>query len=137
MATTYGGSCHCGSVSFTATTDNRKIIVCNCSICRKKGARHLRVTPAEFTLLSGEDSLSKYQFGSKTASHYFCRRCGIAPFTKPRSAPNMININIQCLDTPALEDCNFEIVHFDGQNWEQALAALNQALSPDALSGNR
>jgi hypothetical protein len=129
MVTTYAGSCHCGKIRFTAVTDNNKVIVCNCSICRKKGTRHLRVTPAEFILLSGEDSLSKYQFGTRTASHYFCRHCGVAPFTKPRSAPDMINVNIQCLDTPALEDCDFEIVYFDGENWEQAVAALKQALS--------
>lgn len=127
--TTYEGSCHCGAVRFRAHSDNRQIVVCNCSICTKKGTRHLRVGSEQFTLLSGRDSLIKYQFASHVASHFFCKHCGIHPYAHPRSAPDMVSINIQCLDTPRLEDCDFEVIAFDGQHWEEAAAKLNQKLA--------
>lgn len=126
---TYEGSCHCGAILFRATTDNTRVIVCNCSICRKKGARYLRVAPRDFELISGSDSLGKYQFGTRTASHFFCRHCGIHPYSQPRSAPDMISVNIQCIDNPSAQDCGFEFVSFDGEHWEEAVTALNKSLS--------
>lgn len=125
MENIYEGSCHCGAVRFWVTTDRKKVVVCNCSICRKKGARYLRVSPEEFQVVSGEGHLQTYQFGTKVAHHFFCPTCGIHPFGRPRSAPEMININIQCLDNVDPDNAGFEFVHFDGQHWEQAVAELN------------
>ena len=129
MARTYEGSCHCGAVRFRATTDRNQVVVCNCSICRKKGARHLRVMPEELEILTGEDTLQPYQFGTRVARHYFCPTCGIHPFGRPRSAPDMVNVNIQCLDNVDPDDAGFEFVRFDGQNWEQAVAGLRHTLA--------
>ena len=89
---------------------------CNCSICRKKGFLHLIVPPENFTLLKGQNTLSCYTFNTKVAQHTFCSICGIHPFYRPRSHPDMIDINIRCLDED-LSD-RFTIRDFDGQNWE-------------------
>jgi len=126
---TLEGSCHCGAVRFTVTSDKTKVVVCNCSICTKKGARWLRVTPGELTVLSGSDQLVEYRFGTGVARHLFCPTCGIHPFGHPRSAPDMININIQCLDHLDPDNAGFEFVPFDGQHWEEAVAELNRAMA--------
>ena len=89
----------------------------------------MRVTPEEFEILSGEDHLHLYQFGTKVARHYFCPTCGIHPFGMPRSAPDMINLNIQCLDNIDPDRASFEFVQFDGQHWEEAVAELKQAMA--------
>ncbi len=121
---TYRGSCHCGRIKFTVTTDLEKVTACNCSICTKKGALHHRVAAEQFTLLEGEPFLKLYQFDSKEARHYFCRECGIHPFSNPRLAPQMVSVNIRCLDDFDLEKAHYEVVAFDGRNWEAAAAKL-------------
>jgi hypothetical protein len=121
---TYKGSCHCGRVQFEVVTDLDQAVECNCSICTKKGVLHHRVAPEQFTLLSGSDALTLYQFDSKIAKHWFCKYCGIHPFSNPRAAPAMYSINVRCLDDVDLEKMNLEIKRFDGRNWEEAIKSF-------------
>ena len=123
---TWHGSCHCGQVKFVVTTVLDKVVQCNCSICRKKGVLHHRITPQQFQLLQGQDALQLYQFDTKEAKHWFCRHCGIHPFSNPRAAPDMISINVRCLDDFDLDTAKPEVIPFDGSNWEEAVIALNQ-----------
>ncbi len=125
----YHGSCHCGRVQFAATTTIDKVIDCNCSICTKKGVLHHRVPPERFELLEGEEFLSLYQFDTKEAKHYFCRECGIHPFSMPRSAPDSYSVNIRCLDDFDLETAQYEVIKFDGRNWEEAVEEVNRRLA--------
>lgn len=126
---TYHGSCHCGRIRFAVTTDIEKVVSCNCSICSKKGVLHHRVSPGQFNLLEGKEYLSLYQFDTKEAKHFFCKVCGIHPFSNPRAAPNMYSINVRCLDDFDLEIEEYETVEFDGRNWEEAVTKLNEQLS--------
>lgn len=128
----YHGSCHCGKVRFTVETRLDKVVSCNCSICTKKGVLHHRVAPTQFKLLAGYDSLSLYQFDTKEASHYFCAECGIHPFSNPRAAPEMVSINVRCLDDFDLAQESYEVIEFDGRNWEEAVNRLNSQLNPSA-----
>lgn len=118
----YEGGCHCGAVRFQVLIDRYTVEDCNCSICRKKGFLHLIVPPENFTLLQGQDSLSCYTFNTKVARHTFCSVCGIHPFYHPRSHPNMVDVNIRCLDED-LSD-RFTIRGFDGQNWEDNIEQI-------------
>lgn len=128
---TYHGSCHCGRVKFTAVTHIDRVVSCNCSICSKKGVLHHRVAPDKFNVLEGEEYLSLYQFGTREAKHFFCKECGIHPFSHPRAAPDTVSINVRCLDDFDLEAAEYELIKFDGRNWEEAVAKLNEQLSCD------
>jgi hypothetical protein len=118
---TYQGSCHCGQVRFEIETDLTKATECNCSICTRKGALHHRVSPEKFKLLAGQDALTLYQSGNKIAKHWFCKFCGLHPFSNPRAAPEMYSINIRCLDDYWKEISTIEVGQFDGKNWEDAI----------------
>lgn len=114
---TYQGSCHCGAITFEIEApENIEADHCNCSICLKSGFLHLIVPLNKFKLLSGNQSVSTYTFGSGVAKHTFCKACGIKPFYTPRSNPDGIDININCLDT---QPASIQVAEFDGQNWEQ------------------
>jgi hypothetical protein len=94
---TYRGECHCGSVRYEIRTDFPELTTCDCSICRRKNALMVKVHQDDFKLLSGESSLSVYQFHTRTAKHYFCKVCGIYPFHRKRVTPDYFGINVFCL----------------------------------------
>src|SRR5262245_14544094 len=119
MIGSYEGGCHCGRVRFVVQGDLSRATVCNCSICTKKALIHLIVSPADFTLVCGQDELATYQFNTKLDKHYFCRTCGIHPFYVPRSDPDKIDVNVRCLD--GIDIAELKLNSFDGKNWEQAI----------------
>lgn len=78
---TYSGSCHCGQVSFEIRAVIGSVISCNCSHCSRKGLLLTFVPADEFTLLTGEASLSEYRFNKHVIAHKFCSTCGAQPFS--------------------------------------------------------
>ncbi|MFM7406101.1 MAG: GFA family protein [Cuspidothrix sp.] len=124
QSVTYQGGCHCGAVRFEVVVNHHKVDDCNCSICAKKGFLHLIVPQENFTLLQGEDVLKTYTFNTGVAQHKFCSICGIHSFYIPRSHPDCIDVNVRCLDENVID--NFEILPFDGANWEENIHKLMQ-----------
>jgi hypothetical protein len=92
------GSCHCGAVRFEIEARVDELTTCDCSICRRKNALMIKVHESQFLLLAGEQSLTEYQFHTKTARHFFCKVCGIYPFHRKRVTPDALGINVMCLD---------------------------------------
>ena len=113
---TYKGSCHCQAVTFSVDIEPTQLIDCNCTVCTKKGIIHVPVSDDQFTLLTGQDDLSLYQFKSNTASHWFCRHCGIHPFGRPRADPSRYTVNARCLDEFESLRSALPTAVFDGQN---------------------
>ena len=113
----YKGSCHCEAVQFEIEAPEVvEVEQCNCSICSKSGFLHLILPLSRFTLVSGEDSLTTCSFNIGVAKHTFCKVCGVKPFYTPRSNPDGIDINVNCLD---VQPNKIVIKQFDGQNWEK------------------
>ena len=116
------GGCHCGAVRYRVTVRAREGVECNCTMCAKKGYLHLIVAEEDFELLRGADAITTYTFGTHTAKHHFCSRCGVHSFYRPRSHPDKVDVNIRCLD--GVEPSGFRYYSFDGQNWEESVEAL-------------
>ena len=92
--------CHCGDVEaeINVSKNLEKILKCNCSICKRKGAIISMVKNEDFKIIKGKDKLKLYQFHSKIAKHYFCSNCGIYTHHNPRSNPAMTGFNLGCVD---------------------------------------
>ncbi len=120
---TYHGSCHCGAVKFEIDADITELTRCTCTICTKKGGLYFRVSPDHFRLLQGEDALDHYRYNTKIGEHSYCRHCGIHTFGHPRRAPDMHLVNARSLDDFDLDAGGYEVVLFDGLNWDAAFAA--------------
>ena len=69
-----------------------------CSYCRTRGAVAVSADLDGIEIVSGQDALTLYQFGTKTAKHYFCSKCGIYTHHQRRSNPNQYGINVACLE---------------------------------------
>ncbi len=124
----YHGGCHCGAVRFEVEAPKAvEVERCNCSICRASGYLHLIVPRRDFRLLRGAGQLQTYTFNTGVARHTFCKTCGIKPFYTPRSNPDGVDVNLNCLDTPPE---SVQVVEFDGQNWEQNAHTLAHKSQP-------
>jgi len=122
--TTHKGGCHCGRVRFEVEAPaDIQADRCNCSICRMSGYLHLIVPKNQFRLLSGEDDIETYTFNTGVAQHYFCRNCGIKSFYVPRSHPDGISVNVNCLMPDSIESVT--VTPFDGANWGQNIHKLS------------
>ncbi len=133
MPTTHHGSCHCGRVKFELTSTIDRVMECNCSICRRKGALWHGATDDTLRIVSGEADLMLYQFGTEKAKHYFCRHCGVHPFSRPRLDPSRWVVNVRCID--GLDLASLKVGLFDGEHWEEAARAFVAAMRQEAAAG--
>lgn len=117
MSQHYQGSCHCGAVKFSYTGDEiTRGLRCNCSICRRKGALMSSevIAPEALHIQADEGALALYQFGDKTAKHFFCRHCGIYTFHQTVRKPGHYRVNLGCLDGVDVFSLNADV--FDGKH---------------------
>ena len=100
-------TCHCGSVEAEVQVSEdgfKKIMRCNCSLCKRKGYIIGVIGPDDLKIVKGENLLKLYQYHTKTAKHYFCSICGIYTHHQRRSKPHQYGINIACINGVNIED---------------------------------
>jgi hypothetical protein len=116
----HAGSCHCGAVKFEVSVDATSGSRCNCTVCTKVGALSTIVKPDAFRLLAGEDQLSAYEWGFKTAKRYFCRHCGVSAFGRgylEQLGGEYVSVNLNALDD--VDPAHVKVGYWDGRhdNW--------------------
>jgi len=117
MTEHYEGSCHCGAVKFSYEGEKiERGLRCTCSLCKRKGTLMTTETiPIEkITIDAQEGVLGLYQFGAKTAKHFFCKNCGIYTFHETARKPGHYRANLGCIDK--VDTFNMEAEVFDGLN---------------------
>jgi len=94
------GSCHCGRISFEVEGEIGTALVCDCSMCQRKGSMLWFVPRDKLKLLTPESAASTYTFNKHVIKHRFCPVCGMHPYGEgvdPKGNP-MAAINIRCLE---------------------------------------
>lgn len=94
----FTGSCHCGAVRFRVDSAIVELTTCDCSICVKRNAVMAKVPERSLAVLDGEEMLTLYEWNTRKAKHYFCRRCGIYVFHRKRAVADHFGVNVFCLD---------------------------------------
>jgi len=113
----YKGTCHCGAISFEFERDEiTNGLRCNCSICVRKGAvmSAFVIPPDELHIEAEAGSLGTYEFGTNTAKHFFCRKCGIYPFHQTLRKPGHYRVNLGCIDDIDINSISIDV--FDGRS---------------------
>lgn len=114
---TVEGGCHCGAVRFRVRLPaDVTAHACNCSICAINGYIGIIVPADDFELYDGQQALTEYRFNTGVARHWFCATCGVKSFYRPRSNPDGISVNLNCLRLA--EDRMIPVYDFDGRDWE-------------------
>ena len=118
------GGCHCGRVEFEVSAPaDIQATQCKWSICSMTGFLHLIVKREAFRLIRGQDDIATYTFNTGVAQHHFCRHCGVKSWYVPRSHPDGVSVNVNCLRPDTIASVTVE--SFDGRNWEQNISQLS------------
>ena len=93
-------SCHCGAVEIEVRLTDGLATArrCDCSFCRRRGAIAASVPLDGLRIVKGADRLTLYEWGTRTAKHYFCAVCGIYTHHRRRSNPNEYGVNVGALE---------------------------------------
>jgi hypothetical protein len=109
---TIHGSCHCGNIAFDlewgGDASKMPARACGCTFCTRHGGvwtshprSHLAVKVADEALVS------RYEFGTRTATFHVCARCGVpALVTSDIDGRVYAVVNVNCLE-------NVDPAHFD------------------------
>jgi hypothetical protein len=124
----FKGKCHCGNIEFTlAWPENQPDIParqCNCTFCTKHGGVWTSNPGAQLSIvLHDTDLVSKYAFGTESATFHVCGRCGAVPIVTSEIAHQLyavVNVNtVENLDSSRLRR---GAADFEGENIESRLA---------------
>lgn len=110
-------TCHCNAVELDVQlSDGLKTARrCDCSYCRRRGAVVVSAPLDGIKIVRGADKLTLYQWGTKTAKHYFCSICGCYTHHQRRSNPNEYGVNAGALEE--VNPANLEpVIWEDGVN---------------------
>ena len=97
------GKCHCGAISFTATVDPKRVLVCHCADCQTFSGAPFRAvlpTPVENVEMKGlaKHYIKVAESGNRRVQA-FCPNCGTQLYaTEGEGAPKVLNLRLGCID---------------------------------------
>ena len=122
------GKCHCGNIAFTLDWPEDQPEVparaCNCSFCTKHGGVWTSNPRAKLSLvLHRTDLVSKYAFGTETATFHICTRCGTVPIVTSEIADQLYAVvNVNTFDNFGPSRTSRATASFGGEDVESRLA---------------
>ena len=122
------GKCHCGNISFELEWEGDAPEIparaCGCTFCVKHGGVWTSNSKARLAVAVRDAALmSKYVFGTRTATFHVCSRCGAVPVVTSEIASHLyavVNVNVfENVDPSRLRRAP---VSFEGEDVESRLA---------------
>lgn len=100
------GQCHCGAITFAATVDPKRVLVCHCSDCQQFSGGPFRAvlpTPAEQVSLTGSAKhYVKVAESGNRRIQAFCADCGTQLYaTEADGEPKTLNLRVGCINERA------------------------------------
>jgi hypothetical protein len=151
------GKCHCGNIAFELEWEGDPPEIparaCSCSFCAKHGGVWTSSPKSRLAVAIRDVSLvSKYAFGSRTATFHVCSRCGAVPLVTSEIANRLYAVvNVNVLENVDQSWLCRAAVTFEGEDVESRLARRqrnwisdvriivegtpNPAVNPDAPAG--
>jgi hypothetical protein len=121
------GKCHCGNIAFELEWGGDPAEIparaCGCSFCVKHGGVWTSNPDSRLVVAIRDPSLvSKYAFGSRTATFHVCSCCGSVPFVTSEIANHLyavVNVNVlENVDQTKLRRAS---ASFEGEDVESRL----------------
>ena len=138
------GKCHCGNIGvqldWAGDPPRIPARACGCSFCVKHGGVWTSNPAARLIVAIRDPSLvSKYEFGTRTATFHVCAQCGIVPLVTSEIGNRLyavVSVNVLENVDPAWLDR--APANFDGEGVESRLARRqrNWIADVDIAEGN-
>jgi len=122
------GKCHCGNIAFELEWEGDPTGIparaCGCSFCVKHGGVWTSDPKSRLVVAMDDASLvSKYAFGSRTATFHVCSRCGTVPLATSEIANHLYAVvNVNTLENVDPSRLNHATANFDGEDVASRLA---------------
>lgn len=124
------GSCHCGAIHILFETAKPLAPrACQCSFCRRHGARSVSDPDGAATLSLAVDPI-RYRFSARTADYLICSRCGMyMGAMADLDGPPRVTLNLNAFDDPGL-DLEGEPASYEGESLETKAARRRARWTP-------
>jgi hypothetical protein len=122
------GKCHCGNIAFVLDWPGvlAEVVAreCSCSFCTKHGGVWTSNRNAKLSVsLQHAGLVSKYAFGTETATFYVCARCGAVPIVTSEIANHLYAVvNVNTFENFDSSHLRRQPVSFDGEEQQSRLA---------------
>ena len=107
-------TCHCGNVRIAVSRKPRSVTECNCSICRRYGARWAYYTRKSVKIISSPGSTTAYVWGDRMIEFYHCNNCGCITHYESLEKQNDSRIAVNARMMPAEIVSAIPVKIFDG-----------------------
>lgn len=110
----YEASCHCNAVRISVPELPLSLTECNCSVCRRYGARWAYYTRDQVELAADAGALTAYSWGDRTIEFFHCRQCGCLTHyeSADRTERSRFALNSRMLAPDVF--ASLPVRHFDG-----------------------
>jgi hypothetical protein len=122
------GKCHCANISFVLRwePDPSEIPAraCTCSFCTKHGGVWTSCPTGSLQVRVAEPSrVSKYVFGTETATFHICCRCGVVPVVTSEVEGRLYAVvNVHAFEGVDRSLLRLASATFDGESEKERLA---------------
>lgn len=113
------GSCHCGAVEITFTGTPKRLVSCNCSICRRYRTLWAHGTDENIAIKASQNATLEYVWGDKSIGFHSCKTCGCTTHwvSLTDDSPKNMAANMALADPQDIAE--IRVRHFDGADtWE-------------------
>lgn len=131
------GKCHCGNIAFVldwpGVASDVVARVCNCTFCVKHGGVWTSNPDAKLSVSFQQiDDVSKYAFGTQTATFHVCIRCGAVPIVTSRIDGRLYAVvNVNTFENFDITQLRRLPADFEGEQQHSRLARRQRNWIPD------
>lgn len=135
------GSCLCGSVSFEATVDPRRVFICHCTDCQTQSGPFRTIVganPGSFELNSGKLKVyEKKAEGGATRRLAFCPDCGTSIYGGPPDGePGFLSLRVGPIRQRSELHPVAQLWCRSSQSWLEGLGDLPRIATQPRISGD-
>ena len=103
MPTPFSGGCSCGAIRYTCAAEPYVSYACHCTACRKRTSAafgiSLQVPSDGLTIDQGiPKTRVRIADSGNEMTRYFCPQCGSRLYGRNSGKPNLVSIQVGCLD---------------------------------------